>query len=292
MKLVVTGGAGFIGSATVSALRERGDEVAVIDLRSQTPLDLCDEGVIEAVVTSSTDAVVHLAARTSVLGTIADPMGTFRVNVDATSRLAEQCRRVGVPSLVFASTNAVAGAGVAEGALINEATLPAPLTPYGASKAAAEAVLSAYQHTYGLLTTVVRLANVYGPGMLAAEKDSIIARLLRASRGGETLEVYGSGEQVRDYVFVSDVVDTLLAAVDGRVAPPILAYGSGASVSVLELARTMRTVTGVKVPLRHVPAKVGEMPAVRVDISLATSLGLTPQVDLDGGLELTWASPH
>lgn len=290
MKVVVTGGAGFIGAATVAALRGRGDKAVVIDTRSAVPADLCGDGVIEAAVTTDVDAVIHLAARTSVLGTVADPLGTFQVNVDATARLAEQCRQAGVLRLVFASTNAVVGAGVAEDALIDESTNLAPLTPYGASKAAAEAVLSAFRHTYGLLTTSVRLTNVYGPGMTDAGKDSLVARLLRASRTGEGLEVYGTGQQVRDFVFVGDVVDALLAAVDGKVEPGIVSFGSGQSVSVLELAELMRSVTGVDVPLHHVPAKVGEMPAVRIDMALARSIGLVPRVELESGLKQTWTA--
>lgn len=287
----MTGGAGFIGSATVNALLARGDEVVVIDQRAAAPADLCDEGAIEAAVTTDVEAVVHLAARTSVLGTVADPLGTFRVNVEATSRLAEQCRRRGVPRLVFASTNAVVGAGIADGALIDERTTLVPLTPYGATKAAAEAVLSAYRHSYGLQTTVLRLTNVYGPGMLAAAKDTAVARLLRAALSGDVFDVYGVGDQVRDYVFIDDVVDALLAAVDGRISPVLVTYGSGTSVSVLELARMVRSVTGAALPLRHVPVREGEMAGVRVDIGLARSLGLVPRVALGEGLAHTWESP-
>jgi UDP-glucose 4-epimerase len=290
--VVVTGGAGFIGSAMTAALRARGDDVVVIDRRAPAPSDLCTEGVIEAAVTSDVDAVIHLAASTSVLGTLADPLGTFRVNVDTTSRLAEQCRRSGVTRLVFASTNAVVGAGVADGGLIDQRTTLIPLTPYGATKAAAENVLSAYRYAYGLETTVLRLTNVYGPGMLTAGKDTVIARMLRAARSGETFDVYGTGESVRDYIYIDDVVDAFLAAVDGEIPAMILPYGSGSSVSVGELAMTVRSVTGATLPLRHLPAKKGEMPAVRVDIGLARSIGLMPRTALKEGLVLTWESPR
>jgi UDP-glucose 4-epimerase len=291
-RVVVTGGAGFIGSAMTTALRARGDDVIVIDRRAPAPSDLCTDGVIEAVVTSDVDAVVHLAASTSVLGTLADPLGTFRVNVDATARLAEQCRRSGVTRLVFASTNAVVGAGVADGGLIDQRTTLVPLTPYGATKAAAENVLSAYRHAYGLETTVLRLTNVYGPGMLTAGKDTAIARMLKAARSGATFDVYGAGESVRDYIYIDDVVDAFLAAVDGKIPAMILPYGSGSSVSVLDLAMTVRSVTGAALPLLHLPAKEGEMPAVRVDIGLARSIGLMPRMPLRKGLALTWESPR
>jgi UDP-glucose 4-epimerase len=292
VRVVVTGGAGFIGSATTAALGARGHDVIVIDPRASAPSDLCTDGVIEAAVTSDVDAVIHLAASTSVLGTLADPLGTFRVNVDTTSRLAEQCRRSAVTRLVFASTNAVVGAGVADGGLIDQRTTLIPLTPYGATKAAAENVLSAYRYAYGLETTVLRLTNVYGPGMLAAGKDTAIARMLRAARSGETFDVYGTGESVRDYIYIDDVVDGFLAAVDGEIPAMILPYGSGSSVSVLELAMMVRSVTGAALPLRHLPAKMGEMPAVRIDIGLARSLGLRPRMPLKEGLALTWESPR
>jgi UDP-glucose 4-epimerase len=152
-------------------------------------------------------------------------------------------------------------------------------------------VLSAYRHAYGLEVTVLRLTNVYGPGMLTAGKDTAIARMLRATRSGATFDVYGTGESVRDYIYLDDVVHAFLAAVDGKIPTMILPYGSGSSVSVLELATMVRSVSGAALRLRHLPAKGGEMSAVRVDIGLARSIGLVPRMALRDGLALTWDAP-
>src|SRR5262249_53659804 len=161
-----------------------------------------------------------------------------------------------------------------------------PLTPYGATKAAAEMLLSGYAGGYGMTTCALRLTNVYGPGM--QRKDSVIPRIMRAVRAGAPLQVYGTGAQRRDFVHVDDVVAALLAAYRGAVAGPVI-VGTGRSTSVRERAEAAGSVVGRRVKVEHGDPKPGEMPAVNVSIERArTLLGYAPAVTLTDGLATVW----
>lgn len=289
-RVLVTGGAGFIGRRVVTALRNAGAEITVADLRPHPDAqvrsvvgDLCDPAVRDRAVADGTDVIVHLAAITSVLKSVQDPAGVHRVNVEMTAGLLELARLRGVRRFLFASTNAVTG-DVGSTA-IHEGVALRPLTPYGATKAAGEMLLSAYTAAYGIGGCALRFANVYGPGML--HKDSFIPRLMRAAASGTGVQVYGDGGQLRDYVHVDDVVQGILTAWrSGHTGPLII--GSGRSDSVSDLIRHARSVTGRPIPVEHVPAKPGEMPAVVLDISMARGLGYRPQHDLASGLATVW----
>jgi UDP-glucose 4-epimerase len=238
-----------------------------------------DEAVAEGVT-----AIVHLAAATSVLGSLADPASVTAINVEATAALLELARRRGVPRFVLASTNAVTGD--VGGATIHEGLAPRPLTPYGATKAAGEMLLSGYAGSYGLIGCALRMTNVYGPGMRL--KDSFIPRLMRAARDGTTVQIYGDGGQRRDLVHVDDVVAGLFAAWAADHTGPVI-IGAGRSVSVLEIVDAVRDAVGRPIATTHVAPKPGEMPAVVVSIELARSFGYTPAVDLSTGLPTVWS---
>jgi UDP-glucose 4-epimerase len=246
--------------------------------------DISDPDTISAAFEGGFDAVVHLAAVTSVLKSIEHPELTFQTNVAGTHRLLEGARAAGVTALAFASTNAVTGP-MEEPAITERAAL-GPLTPYGATKAAGEMLLSAYTAVYGVRCTALRLTNVYGPGMQA--KDSIVARLMRAIRLGNTFEIYGDGRQVRDYVHVSDVVAAFaLALGDDSVHGPLV-IGTGHSLSVLEVVDEVRRVSGAKLDVRNGPPKPGEMPAVIVDPSRARAAGWQPRFSFAEGVAGVW----
>jgi UDP-glucose 4-epimerase len=289
-QVLVTGGAGFIGRRVVRALLEADHKVTVVDRhpfpdeRARSVVgDLCDPATIGQALGQSTDVVIHLAAVTSVLRSMEDPVATYRLNVDATFNLLEQSRHRDVKTFLLASTNAVIGdVGTAT---ITERHPLRPLTPYGATKAAGEMLLSAYVGSYGFTGAALRFSNVYGPGMEA--KDSFIPRLMRAARDGQGVQIYGDGTQVRDLVHVDDIVQGIFTAWRaGHNGPLIL--GSGESVSVNDILDAARAVTGADIPAEHVPAKPGEMPAVIIDISAARSLGYRPKFDLKSGIATVW----
>jgi len=291
-RVLVTGGAGFIGRRVVRALLAQGHEVTVADLRvfpdpavRSVIGDLSDPDGPARAVSPDTDVIIHLAAVTSVLASVADPVSTHRLNVDATARLLELARENEVGTFLFASTNAVVGSGSAVGEVITERTVLRPLTPYGATKAAAEMLVGSYANCYGITGTSLRFSNVYGPGM--SEKDSFIPRLMRAARDDEGVHVRGDGTMLRDVVHVDDIVQGVFAAWEaGHNGPLIL--GAGRSVSVNDMVATARRVTGAAIPAENVPVENGEMPAIVIDISAARALGYRPRYDLESGMATVW----
>jgi UDP-glucose 4-epimerase len=290
-RVLVTGGAGFIGSTLVPTLQAAGADVVVADRvpyrDPDVPTllgDLTDAQVRDRAVHEGLDGIVHLAAITSVLESVHDPAGVYRTNVEMTAGLLELARERGVPRFLMASTNAVVG-DVGD-TVIDEDVAPRPLTPYGATKAAAEMLMWSYAGSYQMTTCALRLTNVYGPGM--AHKDSFVPRLMRAARSGGGVRVYGDGAQRRDFVHVSDAANGFLVGwCSGHVGP--LVIGAGRSHNVLELVAAARTATGADLPIEHVPAKPGEMPAVIVSVARAASLGYRPGYELADGLATAWA---
>lgn len=291
--VLVTGGRGFIGRAVVRAFTSSGIPVTVVDRQGPDGLhdgvdhvvgDLCDPQVRDRAVAPGTVGIVHLAAATSVLRSVERPMQTYTDNVAVTQELLELARVRGVRRFLLASTNAVVGDVGA--ATINEQLPLRPLTPYGATKAACEMLLSGYFGAYGMSTCALRFSNVYGPGMAA--KDSFVPRLMRSALTGSTVRIYGDGGQRRDLVHVDDVVRGVLLGADSSYSGAAI-IGSGVSVSVLEMVEAVRRVTGRPVPTEHVAAQQGEMPAVTVDLShSADVIGYRPTIELVDGLADTW----
>lgn len=291
-RVLVTGGCGFVGRAVVAAFRELGAEITVVDQRAfpdervrSVIGDLTDPALRSDAMTPDVTGVVHLAAITSVLRSAEAPAETFTMNVEVTQGLLELARQRGINRFVLGSTNAVVG-NVGSATITEDIPLR-PLTPYGATKAACEMLLSGYAGSYGLTTTALRFTNIYGPGMEA--KDSFVPRMMRAALAGKGVQIYGDGKQVRDLVHVHDIVAGITAAWQRQFTGTAI-IGSGKSVSVLDMIDAAREATGAEIPVEHIPAKTGEMPAVIVDISRARrELGYEPAYSLADGLRTVWA---
>jgi UDP-glucose 4-epimerase len=291
-RILVTGGSGFIGRRVVADLAGAGARVRVVDLQPhpdpQVDIvqgDIAEPEVLEAAFEGGFDGVVHLAAVTSVLRSVEQPELTYRTNVEGTHRLLEAARAAGASALAFASTGG-AVTGLTDAPVLTEDLPMAPLTPYGATKAAGEMLMSAYTASYGVRCAALRFTNVYGPGMQA--KDSIVARLMRAIRLGHTFEIYGDGTQVRDYVHSLDISAAVQLALGSPAWSGPIIIGSGRSLSVLEVIDAVRRVTGAEIDVRHGPPRAGEVPAVIVDPSRARAAGWSPQFSFEEGLAGVW----
>lgn len=288
--VLITGGSGFIGSHLVRLALERSRSVTVVDLQPDSNpnarhvvVDIGDRRSLFQSLPNQIDTIFHLAAKTSVLQSINDPQGVFETNVVGTQNLLEFARDRGSERMLLASTNAVVG-NLASGKITEDSPLR-PLTPYGSTKAAAEVLSNAYGSSYGVAATHLRLTNVYGEGM--SKKDSIVPRLMRTAIGLSKFSIYGDGEQYRDYVYVKDVVRAFVDLAAKVHQGPVI-IGSGVSHTVNALVEKASKATGVAIPFDRVEAKAGEMRGVSVDNSLAKSLELNFEVDIDQGLERVW----
>ena len=268
-RILVTGGAGFVGATLVRQLAEAGQRVRVLDNYStgdaahlagvdaeQIEGDIRDADALDAAL-AGVDAVVHLAAAGSVIMSIADPAANFDVNVLGTFRVLDAARRAGVERTVQASTG---------GALIGNATppvdessLPKPISPYGASKLAGEGYAHAFAAAYGLRTVALRFANVYGPW--SEKKQGVIQKFFRAIRAGEPIVIYGDGSASRDYTHVDDIARAIGLALDRDVpGGTVLHIASGVETTVRELAGLCRDAAGAPDhPVEYRPARTGEV---------------------------------
>jgi len=296
--VLVTGGAGFIGSHLSRLLVERGDRVRILDdlsigtlayapdvPRELVRAPLADAEAVRAAVDGA-DAVVHLAARAGIADSVTDPLGTFAVNVDQTLRLLDAARRAGVRRFVFASSNAAVGD---QEPLADESALPHPASPYGASKLAGEAYGQAYAATYGLPACALRFSNAYGPCSL--HKQSVVAAWLKAARRGDALTIHGDGEQTRDFVYAGDLAAAIVAALDARdtaVAGEVFQVGTGLETTLNTLATTLASVLERPIEIRHGPDRAGD---VRRSVSRVDKadrvLGYRAAVPLADGLART-----
>jgi len=296
--VLITGGAGFIGSHLARALAGRNMSVRVLDDLSigrreylngvahdlfEAPL--ADAAAVAEAVTG-VDAVVHLAARAGIPDSIADPIGTFGVNVEQTVRLLEATRRAGARRFVFASSNAAAGNHEPP---TDEADLPHPVSPYGASKLAGEAYCQAYAASFGLAACALRFSNAYGPYSL--HKKSVVASWLRAALSGRPLTIQGDGRQTRDFVYAGDLAAAIVAVLDApedRVAGELFQIGTGLETTINDLAEALRQAVRRPVEIRREPARAGDIMrnVSRMD-KAARVLGYGAGVTLADGLERT-----
>jgi UDP-glucose 4-epimerase len=294
---LVTGGAGFIGATLVRMLAGRGYQVRVYDDLSTGSREHLDELGVELVEgdvrdldrltqdSRGADAVFHRAAGAGVVDSIENPLGNFDVNARGTVTALWAARQAGVPRLVFSSSNAPLGANAYPA---DEQKPVAPLSPYGAGKATGEAYCSAFHGAYGMDAVAVRFSNAYGPR--SAHKTNVIPLFIRKIMAGEAITVYGDGTQTRDFVFVSDLADGLIRAVETPgVGGEIFQLASGVETSLNDLIGMLGEVSGHRPEVRHEPPRAGEIQRNYSLVDKARSrLGYEPEVPLAAGLRLTW----
>jgi UDP-glucose 4-epimerase len=296
MRVLVTGGAGFIGSHVVQALLARGDEPHVLDnfatgKRENVPSGVAlhehdiREPLIEVVRGLAPDAVVHLAAQADVRVSVADPAFDASVNVVGTANVLNAAAGVGA-RVVFSSTG---------GAIYGELERPAreddpqePLSPYGTSKLAAEQYLATFTRLYGTPHIALRFGNVYGPRQDPHGEAGVVAIFLGRLRDGETSRIFGDGRQTRDYVYAGDVASAILLAID-RDGGGVFNVGTGIETSVLELYQACREVAATGSEPVHEEARPGELQRSVLDPELAArELGFRASTSLSDGLHATW----
>ncbi len=305
-RVVVTGGAGFIGSHVADCYLADGYQVTVLDdlsggTRDNVPADAefihADVGspeAREAVARGKFDVLNHHAAQMDVRVSVADPAFDARVNIMGLLNLLEGAREGGTQRVVFASSGGVVYGE--SGDLPHREQAPKlPLSPYGVSKLASEYYLAVYAQLYGMQVVPLRYANVYGPRQNVHGEAGVVAIFCNCLRQGKTITVYGDGAQTRDYVFVSDVARANLAATHWS-APPVDSIdsiatnvGTGIETSVNTLVQALFNATGRSVPVQHAPSRPGELLRSSVSVDQGRKrFGWCPEVTLAEGLAQTF----
>jgi UDP-glucose 4-epimerase len=302
MRILVTGGAGFVGSHVVDRLLRDGHAVAVVDNLSTGRRDLVNAGAtlhvcdirsarLDAVVAEiQPEGVVHIAAQAAVARSVVDPRLDASVNVLGTIGVLDAARRAGARRVLYTSTG-----GAAYG---DTEVLPTPedhptraTSPYGVSKVAAERYLECWAGLTGTSTLALRLANVYGPRQNPKGEAGVIAIFIHRLLAGDACIVNGDGEQTRDYVYVEDVADAISRALGRPDVTGVVNIGTGIETSVNQLYRRLAAAAGVTRPAEHAPARPGEQQRSVLDASRAKRLlGWAPTTSLEHGIDKTLAA--
>jgi UDP-glucose 4-epimerase len=306
MRVLVTGAAGFIGSTVTDRLLADGHEVVGVDDLSRGSienltrataggagrfsLERCDvtgPAFLTLVAERRPEVVCHLAAQIDVRVSVDDPWRDAALNVLGTINVLEAARRSGVRKVVFTSSGGSIY-GSPEALPVAETAPLAPASQYAASKIAGEVYLSTYGRLYGLQTTALALANVYGPRQDPHGEAGVVSMFVDALLCGRRATIYGDGRSTRDYVFVGDVADAFALSLGPEGDGCRLNIGTGVQVGVAQLHSAVAAAVGAPdVPL-HAPARLGELTASALDASLAArTLGWTPRTDLATGLAAT-----
>ena len=277
MRVVVTGGGGFIGSHVVDHLLRAGHEVVVLDVSGQwrNPAadnqcaDLFDNAALEEALAGAR-AVFHLAGAADVNDVADDPVRAVRLNVEGTARVLEAARRAGISRFILASTVWVYGAASGEGELAED--VPVDLRRAGhvyvATKLSAEMLVHSYSEMYGQDFTILRYGIPYGPRM---RDRLVVARFVQAAMAGQPITIAGTGEQQRNYVYVEDIADAHVRSLSAAAANQTLALEGGTPVSVREIADTVAGLVR-PVPIEHIPARTADYQGVSVSGRLAKEL--------------------
>jgi UDP-glucose 4-epimerase len=302
-KILVTGGAGFIGSNIVKSLVEQGYRVTVLDDFSSGYLcnleaypaveivngDIRDDDAVSRAIKEAV-AVIHLAASVGNKRSIDNPILDSEINVIGTLRILEACRKACVPKVVYSSSAGVFGE--LKQLPIAEDHPIAPNTPYGASKLAGEKLCLAYAHLYNIEAICLRYFNVYGPNQRFDEYGNVIPIFTFKMLRGESPTVFGDGEQTRDFVNVRDVAEANLKAVKAVGVSGAFNIASGTSVSINRLLNLLKEISGFNLPVNYGPPRSGDVKDSLADISAVNkALGYEPSMTIENGLTeyIAWA---
>jgi nucleoside-diphosphate-sugar epimerase len=304
-RILVTGGAGFIGSHLVERLLGSGHAVRILDnfstgSRDNLPFaarydatleviegDIRDRATVARAVTG-VEVVFHQAAMRSVPRSVEDPLGANEHNVTGTLNVLESARRAGVRRVVYASSSSVYGDR--PDLPKREDQPPAPISPYAVSKAAGEQYAAVWHRLFGVETVGLRYFNVFGPRQdPTSEYAAVIPRFILWGSRGEPLQVHGDGDQSRDFTYVDNVVEAcLLAGQADRVGGEVFNVGCGVRISLLEIISRLESLLGRRLTRQHTPARAGDVRHTLADIDKAKRmLGYVPVVEFDEGFRRT-----
>lgn len=302
MRLLVTGGAGFIGSSITRALLSRGDSVVVVDDFStgrESNLsgldgdlsvergDIRDDALL-ARVCRGVDAIFHQAAMPSVAASVDDPLSCDAINVHGTVQVLEAARGAGIERVIFAASAAAYGDGPELPK--RESMTPSPLSPYAISKVAGEHYMTVFANLYGMKTMSLRYFNVFGPRQdPASDYAAAIPKFVSMLLADESPRIFGDGEQTRDFCFIGNVVRANLLALECEAAQgQIVNIADGESITINLLIEELSRICGANAAPVHVDERPGDIKHSRADIRRATELlGYTPETCVADGLSLT-----
>ncbi|MEK4064913.1 NAD-dependent epimerase/dehydratase family protein [Peribacillus sp. FSL R5-0717] len=299
MKAIVTGGAGFIGSHLVEELISNGAKVHVLDsmVSGQRDYvhphafihteDICSTEAKKIIVREKPDVVFHLAAQADVGRSIHDPQYDANVNINGTVNILEACHEASVRKVIFSSTSGVYGN--LQKAFISEEDLTCPISYYGLSKLTAESYIRLFHQLYGLPYTILRYGNVYGPRQTAKGEGGVVAVFLDRIKKGMPLSIHGDGEQTRDFIYVKDIVNANIAAVN-QGHQETIQVSTAQKTSVNHLLKMLTQIHGSKVNTVHTSGRTGDIKHSCLDNKKARQiLKWHPKIDIFHGLSETYS---
>lgn len=300
MKVLITGGAGFIGSHILAQLQERRDmDVVVFDnlssgSKEHVPAgmelvegDVCDEAAVDALFADHHfDAVVHLAAQTMVPTSVEQPVLDCRINLEGVLHVLEACRIHGTGHILFSSSAAVYGDNL--NIPLKETERLVPTSPYGVTKMTTEYYMRVYHELYGMDATVFRFANVYGERQGEKGEGGVVSIFCKLLSQHQGITVFGDGNQTRDFVYAGDIAQAIIRAL------PLKGYhtmnvSTGQETSLNDLIRSFEKAVGYTVPVQYTAPRTGDiLRSVLSNEALKRDLGFVPEMDLEEGIRRTY----